>query len=118
MWRVLMETHLHDNLVQLITTHIFRKLFGPAHTSYFTHIIPPNVNITCTYTHPSGPPVKLDNTLAPQYLVIQHPAATITNQNHMKENSSTTWTVKVCIWCLVTLIFLTFIWKKVNFWCF
>lgn len=64
MWRVLMKTHLHDNLVQLITTHIFRKLFGPAHTSYFTHFTQPSVNITCTYTHHPGPSVKLDNTIA------------------------------------------------------
>lgn len=59
---------------QPCTTHHhthFRKLFGPAYTSYFTHILFHPTLILHAHTHIlSGPSVKLDNTLAQSHWLV------------------------------------------------
>lgn len=97
-----------DNLVQLINTHthahIFRKLFGPANTGYFTytsffvclffHMV--FTLHACTHTAPMCMWKKISDALAWR---TQHPATTVTHENHMKWNSDTTCMVLAGYWC-------------------
>ena len=106
------ERHIYTTTLNNSSPHtffFFRKLFGPAYTSYCTHITQPSVNITCTYihtyTHPSGPSVKLHNMSVRRY------STSFTNQNHMKWKGFTTKTVKCYFWCLIHLYFIHLIRK-------
>lgn len=96
-------------------THL-RKLFGPAYTSYFRHFTQSNVNITCTYTRPSGRPVKLDNTLAHSAWLfnnLQTPLQTRIILLYHKWNKCDHFSgCKVWFKCLALLIFLKFYAEK------
>lgn len=117
-----MKTHLHDNLVQLITNTHFQKYIWSSEKKkkkninkkkktpvIFTHIIPQYMHI-----HASSRPPVCDTkiTLQPKVLgffffVILRPplqAGIIRSEIFLPLAQ-----LKVCFWCPVTLIFLTFL---------